>query len=180
MVAGGVWIGLCLAAVVSATERGRGHGSAWPCRVAALAVPHTSACCARSSRSGCRSTAIAGTSMGAVVGGLYASGVPLSEIEAAMVALDWNELFDDRTAYRDLVYRRKDDRRRYHIGLRAGIGRDGLRWPSGLRSGQKLGALLRNYLLPVASIGSFDQLTDSLQGGCRGHHDRGAGGARAG
>ena len=40
--------------------------------------------------------AIAGTSMGAVVGGLYASGLSAEEIERIMTSVDWQQAFDDR------------------------------------------------------------------------------------
>jgi len=52
---------------------------------------------------------IAGTSMGAVVGGLYASGVPPERIEEEMRALDWTDLLADRTPYQYLDWRRKED-----------------------------------------------------------------------
>src|SRR5882724_11406576 len=38
---------------------------------------------------------IAGTSMGAIVGGLYASGMTAHEIDATMRSLDWQEAFHD-------------------------------------------------------------------------------------
>ena len=41
---------------------------------------------------------IAGTSMGAVVGGLYASGMSASEIDATMHSVDWQEAFRDDAA----------------------------------------------------------------------------------
>ena len=56
--------------------------------------------------------AVAGTSMGAVVGGLHAAGLSGGEIEDVFRKLDWQDLFRDRAARRDLVYRRKQDDRR--------------------------------------------------------------------
>jgi len=38
---------------------------------------------------------IAGTSMGAVVGGLYASGMRAADIESMMTSVDWQEAFRD-------------------------------------------------------------------------------------
>src|ERR1700690_471661 len=52
---------------------------------------------------------IAGTSMGAVVGGLYASGMTASEIDATMHSVDWQEAFRDAPPRRDLAFRRKQD-----------------------------------------------------------------------
>ena len=39
--------------------------------------------------------AIAGTSMGAIVGSLYAIGYSPDEIEAVLVSVDWKDVFDD-------------------------------------------------------------------------------------
>ncbi|MCI0435047.1 MAG: patatin-like phospholipase family protein, partial [Gemmatimonadetes bacterium] len=49
--------------------------------------------------------AVAGTSMGAVVGGLYSAGLSGAEIEEVFRNLDWQDLFRDRALRRDLVYR---------------------------------------------------------------------------
>ena len=51
--------------------------------------------------------AIAGTSMGAVVGGLYASGLSAADIERVMTSVDWQDAFRDRPARKDLNFRRK-------------------------------------------------------------------------
>src|SRR5450432_1298596 len=51
--------------------------------------------------------AIAGTSMGAVVGGLYASGMSGREIEQLLSTFDWQDAFRDRPKRADLAFRRK-------------------------------------------------------------------------
>src|SRR5262245_22240508 len=51
--------------------------------------------------------AIAGTSMGAVVGGLYASGLNAADIERVMESVDWQDAFRDRPPRTDLNFRRK-------------------------------------------------------------------------
>src|SRR6188768_3626439 len=50
---------------------------------------------------------VAGTSMGAVVGALYASGMTPDEIEKELTTIDWNEVLSDATAFDKLTYRRK-------------------------------------------------------------------------
>src|SRR5476651_367630 len=50
--------------------------------------------------------AIAGTSMGAVVGGLYASGFSAREIETIMTSVNWQDAFRDRPSRVDLTFRR--------------------------------------------------------------------------
>ena len=44
---------------------------------------------------------IAGTSMGSVVGALYAVGLSPEEIERAMLEMDWTDIFDDRPRRRE-------------------------------------------------------------------------------
>src|SRR5450631_758316 len=60
---------------------------------------------------------IAGTSMGAVVGGLYASGMSGEQIESAMAALDWQAAFRDRPPRTELDYRRKEEDRQFLVNL---------------------------------------------------------------
>jgi NTE family protein len=103
--------------------------------------------------------AVAGTSMGAVVGGLYAAGLSATEIGDVFSALDWQDLLTDRPPRRELVFRRKQDDRsilaRGALGVREG---EGVVLPLGLVQGQKITQLLRAATLPVAEIHDFDQL----------------------
>ena len=64
---------------------------------------------------------IAGTSMGAVVGGLYASGMSAAEIESTMRSVDWQEAFRDAPPRRDLAFRRKQDDRNFLVRLPLGL-----------------------------------------------------------
>src|SRR5579871_4910570 len=64
---------------------------------------------------------IAGTSMGAVVGGLYASGMSGDEIEHAMAGLSWQAAFRDRPPRTELDYRRKEEDREYLVNLPLGL-----------------------------------------------------------
>jgi NTE family protein len=102
--------------------------------------------------------AIAGTSMGAVIGGLYASGMTAAEIEALVRTVDWNAAFRDRSPRSDLNFRRKQDDRellvRFPLGLKAGK----FRVPRGLIQGQKLTQMLRRETISVAGIDNFDRL----------------------
>ncbi len=52
---------------------------------------------------------IAGTSMGAIVGGFYAAGNSPAEIEATVNSMEWGEAFRDRPPLQDLSFRRKED-----------------------------------------------------------------------
>src|SRR5208282_1266857 len=53
--------------------------------------------------------AIAGTSMGAVIGGLYASGMSGRQIEKLFSSVDWQDSFRDRPRRADLAFRRKEE-----------------------------------------------------------------------
>ncbi len=81
---------------------------------------------------------IAGTSMGALVGGAYAAGVSPAEIEELVRRTDWISIFDD-TAGRDSVdLRRKAMDDRYYSGLEFGVSRQGLAFREGAVAGEKL------------------------------------------
>jgi NTE family protein len=101
---------------------------------------------------------IVGTSMGAVVGSLYASGMPAAEIERQMRALRWAEMFVDRIDRREFTLRRKTEDRSFLA--KGGFGvRDGkLGVPPSLFEGQRLALALRSALMPSAGIARFDDL----------------------
>lgn len=101
---------------------------------------------------------VAGTSMGAVVGGFYAAGYTPEEIEHILTTLDWDDVLADRTAYRELTFRRKEEDRRYLMDVELGVGRSGFKLPPGIRTGQKLGFLLSRYLRGAADTTDFDRL----------------------
>ena len=65
--------------------------------------------------------AIAGTSMGAVVGGLYASGLSPDQIEATMRSMNWQEAFRDRPPREDLTLRRKQEDENFLVKFPIGI-----------------------------------------------------------
>jgi NTE family protein len=68
---------------------------------------------------------ITATSMGSIIGGLYASGLSPREIEEATTTVDWPALFRDPPPREDLDYRRKEDDSRYQFDLNLGLRFDG-------------------------------------------------------
>jgi NTE family protein len=102
--------------------------------------------------------AIAGTSMGAVVGGLYASGMSGLQIEQLLSSVDWQAAFRDRPARADLGFRRKQEERDFLVNLPLGVQGHRLLIPTGLIQGQKLTQILRRATLPVAGVSDFDRL----------------------
>jgi NTE family protein len=102
--------------------------------------------------------AIAGTSMGAVIGGLYASGMTAAEIETLVRTLNWNSAFRDRPPRGDLNFRRKQDDREYLVRFPLGVKSGEFRVPRGLIQGQRLTQILRRETVAVAGIDDFDRL----------------------
>lgn len=102
--------------------------------------------------------AIAGTSMGAVVGGLYASGMSGREIERLLASVDWQDAFRDRPPRAELGFRRKQEEHDFLVNLPLGVQGKKLQIPTGLVQGEKLTQLIRRATLPVATVTRFDDL----------------------
>jgi NTE family protein len=100
---------------------------------------------------------IAGTSMGALVGGMYATAKSPAEIQAIVDSIDWDATIDGQTKFQDLAYRRKEDRLAYPTRLEFGL-HNGLSLPSGLNAGQAVGLVFDRAVLPYYSLKSFDEL----------------------
>ena len=101
---------------------------------------------------------IAGTSMGAIVGGLYASGMTAAQIDLTMRSLDWQEAFRDAPPRRDLAFRRKQDDRNFLVKLPLGLKHGKVLLPKGFIQGQKLQETLRQLTLPFSNSTNFDLL----------------------
>lgn len=101
---------------------------------------------------------VVGTSMGAIVGGLYASGMTVAELEELVATLDWGAAFQDATRREDKRFRRKQDDASFPMNLELGLRDGGLILPSGVVQGQSLGLILRELTLDVSHLRSFDAL----------------------
>jgi NTE family protein len=101
---------------------------------------------------------IVGTSMGAVVGSLYASGLSATEIETRLRALDWDTMFVDRIDRSVFPARRKAEDRSFLAKGGFGLRDGGLGLPPSVFEGQRLALALRAALLPSAGIDDFDAL----------------------
>jgi NTE family protein len=100
---------------------------------------------------------IAGTSMGGVIGGIYASGESPDQIRTLVRSIPWNRVLGGATPYRDLAFRRKEDRREYQNAFEFGL-KQGTQFPSGFNSGQQVGLILDKVGLPYSQMKSFDDL----------------------
>ena len=101
---------------------------------------------------------ITGTSMGAIVGGLYASGMSAAELESLVGSLDWAGALSDKPDREDLSFRRKQDDAQFPIDFELGIRGSDLVLPKGVVQGQKLDLLLRELTVRTSHINNFDEL----------------------
>ncbi|MBH3444364.1 patatin-like phospholipase family protein [Pseudomonas moraviensis] len=108
---------------------------------------------------GIRIDAIAGTSMGAVVGGLYASGYKIDELEKLALSIDWQAALSDAPPREDVPFRRKQDDRDFLVKQKLSFRDDGsLGLPLGVIQGQNLALLLESLLAHTSDTRDFDKL----------------------
>jgi NTE family protein len=101
---------------------------------------------------------IVGTSMGSIVGGLYASGMTVAEIESVVTSLDWAEALQDNIPRENRSFRRKTDDRSYLIKNKPGLSDElKIKLPSGVKQGQNIDLVLKKLALPVSQVHDFDQ-----------------------
>ena len=101
---------------------------------------------------------IAGTSMGAIVGGLYASGMTAEELVRVIEEADWSALLTDRPPRAQRSFRRKSDDIGFLVDFDVGVDKSGLILPTGFVQGQNLEIALKRLTLPAASTEDFDKL----------------------
>lgn len=99
---------------------------------------------------------IAGTSMGAVVGALYASGYTGNQIDSIAKKIPWTSLFSNTITFPEINIEEKDEFGRYVYELPL----KGLtpQFPLGIVEGQQIEELLAELFFPVNTIAEFDQL----------------------
>jgi NTE family protein len=101
---------------------------------------------------------IAGTSMGGLIGGLYATGKTPKQMEDFVREQDWDTIISGRTPYEDLSYRRKEDLRAFQNPIVLGLRHRKLSVASGLNAGHEVGMLIDRETLPYSNLDSFDEL----------------------
>lgn len=101
---------------------------------------------------------IAGTSIGSVVGGMYASGLTVDEIQTIMLETSWADGYSDRIPREHLSWRDKQQSDQFNIPLEIGLERDQLKMPGGLLYGQAATKLLRQAIGEHPNFKSFDDL----------------------
>lgn len=101
---------------------------------------------------------VLGTSMGAYVAGLYATGMDAEEIEGVIYSVNWQSGYRDRVSRSQRRVRDKEYEDRYQLTTDLGFGWDGLRAPRGVVQGQSMLRILRETSGNIAKLDSFDDL----------------------
>jgi len=99
---------------------------------------------------------ITGTSMGSIVGGLYAIGYRADTLEQLVLQQDWGQLLSDRVGLRSVIFEEKAyfENQLVELPLRGGR----VKVPLGLIRGQRIENLLTQLTLPARRIHDFRQL----------------------
>ena len=109
-------------------------------------------------QAGVKVDCVAGTSMGSLVGALYATGRTPDEIEQQVLSIDWDRLFNDSLERRERSFRRKADDRLAVNSIGVGIEEGRLKLTTGVLAGQRILMLFERMTLPVSGINDFDRL----------------------
>jgi NTE family protein len=100
---------------------------------------------------------VAGTSMGGLVGGLYATGHRAPEIKELIKTINWDQVLQGQTPYKNYSFRRKQDAAEYPNRLEFGL-KNGLQFPEGFNSGQEVMMILDRIALPYSDVKDFSEL----------------------
>src|SRR3984957_16015522 len=100
---------------------------------------------------------VAGTSMGGLVGGIYATGRSHDQIQELIQNVNWDQALSGQLPFRDLSYRRKEDEVQFPTRLEFGL-RHGIQLPAGFNAGQEVSFILDNVTLAYSQIKSFNDL----------------------
>ncbi len=98
---------------------------------------------------------IVGTSMGAIVGALYSLGYSADEIEAKILAIDWDLILTNQVPLNSIAFEEKEYYNRYMIEFPFSDGR--VRLPNGMIESQSLTEILQYHLWPALKYNDFDE-----------------------
>ena len=105
---------------------------------------------------GLRPDCIAGTSMGSIIGGLYAAGYSSDSLFKLLKSVNWDEMLSNKMPENWIVYPEKH--RFYNSVISFSMSTKKVNIPSGLNNGQQIEKNLSYYLWPVADISDFSKL----------------------
>lgn len=101
---------------------------------------------------------IIGTSMGSIVGGLYAAGWSPAEMKELLAGLDWNRMFSDSVPRSEKSFRRKQDDRPILIQARVHFKNWKPYLPPGILGGQRLELFMDTLEAESATAANLDEL----------------------
>ncbi len=105
---------------------------------------------------------IAGTSMGSIIGGLYAIGFDANEIDSITSSIDWNSIFNDDVNRNDMTFEEKKYSESYFFGIQMpgltlfppGLN---ITLPMGLVYGQRIQSILNEETWKVKGYNNFNE-----------------------
>lgn len=101
---------------------------------------------------------VTGTSMGAIVGGTYASGRTPAEMEKLVLEANWNELFRDAPPRAEIAVRRKVDDYKTLFKPEFGVKDGSLALPMGVIAGVSIESFFRELAAPASGVSDFNKL----------------------
>jgi NTE family protein len=101
---------------------------------------------------------VVGTSMGALVGATYATGMRPAEIERQVLAIDWEQTVGGQGRRDRMPIKRKLATLTYTLPLEVGMNRNGLSMPGGLIVTQGIEQVIRTLVAPFRYTQDFDDL----------------------
>ena len=101
---------------------------------------------------------ITGTSMGSIVGAIYATGMPVDEMEKRVLEIDWKEVLRDRPDRKVMTERRKEEESGYLARPEVGYRDGSVQYPSGVLYGQNIEALFSQLTLRGENVSDFTRL----------------------
>jgi len=99
---------------------------------------------------------VAGTSMGSIVGGMFAMGYSAEEMEKMVKAMDWETMLTDVIPREYMTYEYKEQLEKYFYDFPINGGK--LKLPSGLIAGSNITNMLAGICWPAYKIKLFSQL----------------------
>lgn len=106
---------------------------------------------------------VTGTSMGAIVGGAYASGSAPEQLEASVLKTDWSQVFRDQPPRQEISSRRKQEDYKTLFAPEYGVKDSGLVLPKGIIAGVSIEAYFRALTAQAVGIDNFSKLPIPFQ-----------------
>ncbi len=99
---------------------------------------------------------ITGTSIGAVIGGLYAMGYSADQIETMVLSQEWDALFTNKSSLKSVSIEEKKEYANYVMSIPIKDGE--FQFPKSVIGGQNITNSISKLFLPVYNITNFDSL----------------------